>query len=112
MKEITNLGAQGDVLFRRIPSIPKDVNPVPSTEGKFILAHSETGHHHYVEAVPGVGHFVGDDSLIAYLSLDFESEVIHARPFDTHETLKLQPGTYEVRRQREYTPQGFRRVED
>ena len=36
----------------------------------------------------------------------------HLRSFDTHETIKLPVGTFEIRRQREYTPEGWRRVED
>lgn len=34
------------------------------------------------------------------------------RSFDTHESILLKGGTYEIRRQREYTPEGWRRVED
>lgn len=34
------------------------------------------------------------------------------RPYDTHAPIMFEPGIYEVRRQREYTPEGFRRVED
>jgi hypothetical protein len=36
----------------------------------------------------------------------------HLRQQDTHETLKIAPGIYEVRRQREYTPEGWRRAAD
>ena len=36
----------------------------------------------------------------------------HHRSIDTHEALEIKPGIYEIRRQREYTPQGFRRVAD
>jgi hypothetical protein len=36
----------------------------------------------------------------------------HKRTFDTHESILFEPGNYKVRRQREYTPEGFRRVED
>ena len=32
--------------------------------------------------------------------------------FDTHEPIMLDDGIYRLRRQREYTPEGYRRVED
>ena len=46
-------------------------------------------------------------------SLD-EVEVFieHLRSFDTHESISIAPGIYEIRRQREYTPEGWKRVED
>lgn len=113
MKIIQNMGAQGDVLFRRIDNLPDDVREVEATDGKHIVAHSETGHHHYLEAVPGVRRYLGNDPLIGYLSIEgVGAEAVHARPWDTHETMRLTPGIYEVRRQREYVPGGFRRVED
>jgi hypothetical protein len=34
------------------------------------------------------------------------------RSFDTHETLNIPPGIYEVRRQREYVPEGWRKAQD
>ena len=36
----------------------------------------------------------------------------HLRSTDTHETLRLEPGIWEVRRQREYSPEGWRRAAD
>lgn len=112
MREISRVGAQGDVLFLKKTDLPEKVTSIDPQCGRYVVAHSETGHHHYVEAVPGMRHLVGSDPTIAYLVLDFEAEVIHARPHDTHETLRLAPGIWEVRRQREYVPQGWRRVED
>jgi len=113
MKTINNMGAQGDVLFRRVNELPVGAKEVEATEGKHVVAHSETGHHHYLEAVPGVRRYVGSDPLIGYLSVEgVGAEVVHARPWDTHETMRLTPGIYEVRRQKEYVPGGFRRVED
>lgn len=111
MKKIENMAAQGDVLFRRVSGLPTGLTESPAAE-RVVVAHSETGHHHYLEVVPGVRHYVGSDPTIAFLTLEGEADVIHARPFDTHQTLRLTPGIWEVRRQREYTPEGWRRVED
>ena len=106
--------AQGDLLITRIKSLPKFAKPLKAEKGKFILAHSETGHHHTVAEHPGVEFFAGEDPLVSYLRVIDNVEVTleHERSFDTHESLLLKGGTYEIRRQREYTPQGWRKVQD
>jgi hypothetical protein len=112
MKTIQNAGAQGDVMFIRAPSLPSGLAPKPAEAGRHILAHSETGHHHWTSA-DGVELYQGPESAFTcYLRNTSIVHVEHARPFDTHETIALPPGTWLVRRQREYTPEGFRRVED
>jgi hypothetical protein len=113
MKTIKKLGAQGDVLFRRIDKLPADAVE-QKRNGAVVVAHSETGHHHEVETL-AVRHFerATRDPMICFLAVDGEfADVVHKRPFDTHETMRLTPGFWEVRRQEEYTPEGWRRVED
>ena len=114
MKTFNNCAAQGDLLIRRIDKLPKNIKPISAENGKFILAHSETGHHHSILERPGVEYFSGDDPLIAYLRVIDSVEIVleHERTFDTHESLLIKGGTYEIRRQREYTPEGWRRVAD
>jgi len=114
MKLVSHVGAQGDVLFIRLDDvIPGEAKPMPVKGGAHVVAHSETGHHHTVQA-DGVVLYEGpSDPFTCYLRVDTShADVVHLRPFDTHETLRLGQGTWQVRRQREYTPQGFRRVED
>ena len=41
-----------------------------------------------------------------------EALLEHLRTFDTHETLAIPPGVYELRRQREAVPEGWRRAQD
>lgn len=117
MIEITSMGAQGDVLFRRVDTIPRTAWR-QLREGKLIVAHSETGHHHVIDAA-GVELFHDADPFICYLKLDAPyADVVHERQYDTHETLRLfgtddgRPAYYEVRRQREHAPEGFRRAAD
>jgi hypothetical protein len=114
MKTFNNCAAQGDLLIRRIGEIPKDAEPVVPENGKYILAHSETGHHHCVAEKSGVEYFTTEDPMVAYLRVIDSVEVTldHERGFDTHESLLIKGGTYEIRRQREYTPEGWRRVAD
>lgn len=116
MKTIQDMGAQGDVLFRRIPKLPADVTE-QKTDGPIVVAHSETGHHHTVDnAEARLFDKATRDPMICYLQLASDcADVVHHRPHDTHETLRLAGGVgavYEVRRQEEYTPEGWRRVED
>ena len=114
MKSFDKQAAQGDVLITRISSIPKDAVPAKAEKGKFVVAHSETGHHHTVAERPGVKFFQGKDPAIAYLDIidSVETTLEHERTFDTHESLLLKGGTYEIRRQQEWFPEGWRRVAD
>lgn len=117
MKTIEKMAAQGDVMFVRIAEIPGDAVPVAPEEDRHILAHSETGHHHVVRADGTVFFKSPDDPFTCYLRVDSIGDrvgvdVTHERPFDTHESLRLMPGSWLVRRQREYVPEGFRMVQD
>lgn len=116
MKMVTKMAAQGDVLFRRVEKIPAGFER-QARSGMLVVAHSETGHHHGIDA-PDVDLFASKaDPLVCYLQMGdvVNFDVVHHRPYDTHETLRLlgKPGdVWEVRRQREHTPEGWRRVED
>lgn len=113
---VTKQAAQGEVLIRKVASLPAGVSQV-RRDGDAVIAHSETGHHHVVRD-PQVAMFeVPNDPLICYLMNETGAafEVTHLRSFDTHAPLLLDGGpgsVWEVRRQREHTPEGWRRVED
>lgn len=117
MKTFKNCAAQGDLLIRRIPALPAGLAPAPAERGVFIVAHSETGHNHVIAERPNVRLYSGGDPMISYLEVieaadQAEALIEHLRQFDTHETIAIPPGVYEIRRQREHTPEGWRRVED
>ncbi len=117
MKEVQHMAAQGDVLFRRVKEIPKTAVK-QETKGPVIVAHSEPGHHHIVDNMEVYRDPNDKDGMICFLQMRDEvdfADVVHHRPYDTHETLRLLGGAgavWEVRRQREHTPEGWRRVED
>lgn len=116
MRTIRHIAFQGDMMIRRVAAVPEGFSEQGPTGGRHVLAHSETGHNHDVDAC-GLTLMTGDDPMICYLRMDGvdEADIIHHRPHDTHETIKLlgAPGAlWEIRRQREYTPEGWRRVED
>ena len=117
MRTFQNQAAQGDLFIRRIDKLPAGLKPMTTEAGKYIVAHSETGHHHVIEARPHVTVFATDDPLVSYLQVveatdAMETVIEHLRNFDTHESIKVGAGNYEIRRQREYTPEGWRRVAD
>lgn len=117
MKSFKNNAAQGDLMIRRIDNIPAGAKMVNPDKGVFVVAHSETGHNHVIEATPNVSLFTTGDPMVSYLQVveaADATEVLleHLRSFDTHETIAIPPGNYEIRRQREYTPECWRRVED
>lgn len=116
MRTFKTTAAQGDVCFIRREALPSDVKEIAPTDGKIVVTHSETGHDHVMvldrAAEPAVRMYGGDNPLVAWLSVNRPTALEHLRPHDTHEPIMFEPGIYEVRRQREYTPEGFRRVED
>jgi len=116
MKIVKNSAAQGEMLIRRVNSFTAPSKEVESEEGVFILAHSETGHHHVIDRahveVKEQTENVPEGMGILQMIVKEPSEVKHLRSTDTHESLMLGKGLWEVRLQREYTPEGYRRVAD
>lgn len=106
------MAAQGDALLRKIDKLPDGLELAKAENGHFIVAHSETGHHHVVKERSAQLLIDKTNSFIAYLNVLKPCELEHLRSFDTHEPLALEKGFYEVRRQREYIPEGFRRAAD
>jgi hypothetical protein len=117
MKTFQNQAAQGDLLLRRIDALPEGVKIVQAEQGAYIVAHSETGHNHIVKERPNVRLYSTDNPMVSYLEVveatdAMETLLEHLRGHDTHESIAISVGIYELRRQREYTPEGFRRVAD
>lgn len=104
---------QGDCLLIATDGIPENVTPAPADAGQVVLAHSETGHHHAIAERIGVVAYRSDNPLVGWLRVSGEAaDLVHHRAYDTHQTVTIPPGTYRVIRQREHTPEGWRRVED
>jgi hypothetical protein len=117
MKTFKNVCAQGDVLIRRVADIPAGAKASMPVNGDVIVTHSETGHHHVMtldrEDNPAVEMFQSSDNpLLAWIKVNRPTSLDHKRPHDTHESIMFEAGIYEVRRQREYTPEGWRQVQD
>jgi len=113
-KTFDTQAAQGDMLLTRIDKLPSRALEHQKAEdnGTHILTHSETGHHHVV-ASQHVDFFkAANDPLIGFIVVGKTTALQHLREHDTHETVTLSPGTYQINRQREYELGGFRQVAD
>jgi len=93
MKTVEKMGAQGDVVFRRVEGVPAGAKKM-KRKGPLVVAHSETGHHHVIQE-PGVVQFdIPGNPLVCYLQLtDGLSgdgcSVVHQRPWDSRVFLVL-----------------------
>lgn len=135
MKTVNGLGCQGDVAFVRVRALPKSAKAQPDAS-EYIVAHSETGHHHVARAKRGYSLERLEDPaqpLVSYLRIrqtgeelraradqaiaDIDAVLVeHQRSFDTHETLALacdgEEAIYKVIRQRQSVPEGWAAVVD
>ena len=116
MKKFTRMAAQGDFIILRINEIPENLELVAPENGVYTVAHSETGHNHIMVA-DRVGAFKGKGASTVnlyelFLKVEALTEITHLREFDTHEALGVEPGIYKIMRQREYTPEGYRKAQD
>lgn len=117
MKKFDRVAAQGDIMIVKVDSLPKGAVEVEPINGQNIVAHSETGHHHVIdrehEGAVTTMYRLPEEIYELFLIVENGPTLLkHERSFDTHEPIQLDPGTYKVRRQREYTPEGYRRVAD
>jgi len=113
MKTIHTIAAQGDLLIIAISDLPPGIIEVPPTDGRHIVAHSETGHHHMVAGEAGQLFRHPTDPMICYLRIDADfADFVHCRNFDTHESIRAPRGVYELHNQQEYSPAGWRRSAD
>lgn len=112
MKTFEKTCAQGDIYIIRIDKLPKGLVPVAPEKGRVVLTHSESGHDHVMLAERTKAYRLPDSIMDIFLAVEKGDTLEHLRPHDTHEPIAFAPGFYHVRRQREYIPEGFRRVED
>lgn len=115
MKTFKTVAAQGEIGFIRLSDktkIPKNAVAVKPVDGRVICGHSETGHHHVMDAAKTTLYKLPDELLECLMVVEQSDTLEHLREFDKHEPLGFEPGTYRVRYLREYTPEGFRKQED
>jgi hypothetical protein len=112
MKTFKTRAAQGEIQIIRVgdvtvtASAPKGFTPLSLENGKRIIGHSETGHHHVLDGEADV--FVMDrppeGMRILRAIVANDTPLVHLRDYDTHAPIMLSPGEYEFRIGREYDP--------
>lgn len=117
MKTFEKSAAQGDVLFVKVDALPSDVTEQkPNERNEIVVTHSETGHDHVMVLdrpnTPSVRMYNGDNPLLSWLEVNRPTALDHKRDHHTHESIMFQPGVYEVRRQAERKPEGWKQVAD
>lgn len=116
MLKFKSAAAQGEITILRIGPVPAKRSArdgftamVPE-HGKFIIGHSETGHHHVLDRVAGVDIAIMDrppeGMKILRAILENPTSLDHLRDHDTHESIRLEPGEYEFRIAREFDHYG------
>jgi len=103
---------QGDVLLRRVGSIPKTAKAAEKKDqagnSRIVLAYGEvTGHAHAIHDLEDVDVFVTGTGTM-YLKVKNEASLHH----EEHGAIALPPGNYERTIQREYSPEEIRNVAD
>ena len=116
MKTFNRMAAQGDFIIMRVDSLPDNLEPYAPEQNVYVVAHSETGHNHVMERTHVAAYkpkaVAESDLFELFLVVSEDTKIEHLRSHDTHEALLVPPGTYKIRRQREYTPEGFRKAAD
>lgn len=111
MASFKHVGAQGEITIRRIGDLPRKrtlpqgFTAMKPEGGKFIVGHSETGHHHVIDARGAMVGMMDEPPAgmrILHMILESPLSLEHLRGHDTHETVTNEPGVYEVRIAREF----------
>lgn len=121
--------AQGEVLIWMKKFAPESVlnalaklklSPMKLEHDMMILGHSESGHHHVLEAVRPDVHVskaaqalidAVNDNLVE-IQMYEECKLLHLRGHDTHAALIFPAGEYVRGIREEQSPEGWRRVAD
>ena len=88
---------QGDVLVKKVQTIPTEAKKVNPSKRGYVLAEGEsTGHAHVIDQVDNAELFQCNEQT--YLNVLKEIQVNH----EEHKTITIDPGFYEISIVREY----------
>ena len=107
MTEREHPARQGEVDFFIVPIIDTSRwQPLGLEDGRLIIGHSETGHHHVIEHPERVDIRVDpappEGMTILRMIVAEPTRALHLRGHDTHKAIDLAPGHYEIRTPVEY----------
>ncbi len=113
MKTFKMTAAQGELSIRRIGDLPADrrlpdgYTALATEDGKLIVGHSETGHHHVLDPQTcsvAIMDRAPEGMRILRAIVESPTPLVHLREHDTHEPIMFEPGEYEIRITREFDP--------
>ena len=119
-KTVPHTIRQGDLLLIRVASAPAGLVQKPTKDGKLTIGYGEvSGHNHVLEnAVWVVGEDVtqndlrefalGNKTFPVFVVVEEPTRLVHQE----HSALMIDPGFFQVIRQREYEPGQIRSVRD
>jgi hypothetical protein len=93
----------GEMLLVPVEALPEGAEQV-FKGSEYIVAHSESGHHHVAVGDVTVFRPAGADTPEVYLRANKDSVIEHRKSFDKHETKTLREGIYLCRAKTEYDP--------
>lgn len=97
---MTKTYRQGDVLLLQVSAPRAELKEVPREAGRIVLAHGEvTGHSHAI-ASKSARLAINEQTLERFLRAKAPAVLEH----EEHARVRLPPGNFEVRIQREYDP--------
>ncbi len=92
------------IMATQITTLPAGAVVAAPKDGKYIVAHSEIGHHHVIDCETAVMYNDAENEFVSYLVIENSSELTHTRDYKPHPSLVLNQGVYRIDQQREYTP--------
>lgn len=101
---------QGDLLFKEVKAFPKAVTITKVRTNGHILEGEVTGHIHRVADANLEDCELMEVGTDLYLNVSAEGgiSIVH----EDHKPIHLPPARYEILRQREYSPEQIRNVQD
>ena len=89
----------GELFLLPIEEAPKLKS---ETHKQYVLAHSETGHHHVLESKTEFEVMSDEEKDELFIRLFEPAKLVHKKTFDIHETRTLATGLYKVFKKKEY----------
>lgn len=102
------IGAQGEITIIQIEEFPESISRVdvePDKKGRYVISHSESGHHHVLTKAAEVfeDEYAPEGMKVLYALLDKPAALVQDAP-TPHGSYDLPPGKYEFRLAREFDP--------
>lgn len=91
----------GEALLMPIEKMPKGTC---ERVNKYIVAHSESGHHHVLESKEEFEVISDKEAEELFIRLYAPAQLVHEKTVDAHKTLTVPQGIWKVMYKREYDP--------